>query len=95
MPTRWKARELWRRIAIGLICLCGAAAWAEAKSSSQTIGVQIIVPERPSLPTDASSVSSRPEDFPAPLDGCLMERTTTLIRNGKSVTIRFTTTPSF
>lgn len=94
MPARRNARAPWPRIAAGLICLCGAVPWVEADSSSQTIGVQIIVPERPSLPTDASSDAGRADDLPAPPDGASTERTATLIRDGNAVTILYTTAPS-
>ena len=93
MRTGW-VRGSWSFIAIGVIGLWGAAPWAEAKSSSQTIGVAIIVPERPSLPAGVSSAASRPQDLPAQLDGSSMERTTTLIRNGNAVTLLYTAVPT-
>ena len=81
----------WWLVAMGLIF--ATVPWAEAKSSSQTVGIQIIMPPRPTPaaqtdhaapPADAVAEAAQVEpDSP-------LQRTTTLIHDGNTATLLVT-----
>ena len=79
----------WSLVVAAIISLVIAAIpWTEAKSASQTVGVQIIMPPR-SSPTqtpleEALSVASADASI---------QRTTTVVHEGSSMTVLVTDAP--
>ena len=86
----------WRGIVLlGLVY--GTAPWAMAASSSQTVGVQIIMPPRPSTtPTpldEALQAPPVPAEASAATSGPPVQRTTTVVHEGSSMTVLVTDVP--
>ena len=84
----------WWAAAIVLSSVCGPAPRAEARSSSRTIGVQIVVPERPAAPSAPDAVPSRSDGLLPPPDGSPAEWTATRVPQGDTVTILYTAAPT-
>ena len=85
IPKRWR---IWGLAAV-LACAGLAAAKVHAASSSATAQVIIIMPPR-STPTDANGPAA-PDAFPDGVPSS-MERTTTVLRDGDTVTVLHTAT---
>ena len=82
-------------MAIGLAVI--AAPWTEAKSSSQTVGVQIIMPPRPTTnPTpleEALQELPAAAESPAPASAAVLQRMITVVHDGGSMTVLVTDIP--
>ena len=85
----------WWVLGIGLAVIA-VTPWTEAKSSSQTIGVQIIMPPRPAAnptPLDEALQEAPAAEGPASASAAGLQRTTTVIHDGGSVTVLVTDIP--
>lgn len=80
---------------IGLVVI--AIPWTEAKSSTQTVGVQIIMPPRPAAA--ATPLEEALQEPPAQAEtsatpsGFQVQRTTTVVHEGSSMTVLVTDIP--
>ena len=86
----------WWVAGIGLAVIA-VTPWTEAKSSSQTIGVQIIMPPRPAAsPTpldEAWQELPAAAKGPASASAAVLQRMTTVVHDGDSTTVLVTDIP--
>lgn len=88
-PQWWAGAAL-----VGLLGVCGISFTAEAASASQTVGVQIIMPQRPdrAVQTDAAAQpSEEPAQSTAPATSGQM---TTLAHQDGAAVIVYTEVPA-
>ena len=87
----------WRGMVLLGLLYYGIAPWAMAASSSQTVGVQIIMPPRSSATPTPLDEAMQPPPVPAEtsaaISGPPVQRTTTIVPEGNSMTVLVTDVP--